>query len=53
MADATNGARRCLGIAAESRAPEPGATAPSVPAAHRPPKRRNLGPGFQGIRTAS
>nr|WP_202462765.1 hypothetical protein [Streptomyces sp. SID8374] len=52
VAAATGSARRRLGIAPAEQEPKPSAT-PSVPAARRPPKRRGLGPGFQGIRTSS
>ncbi|MFJ7416605.1 hypothetical protein ACIQWZ_38275 [Streptomyces sp. NPDC098077] len=47
---ATNDTRRRLGIAVDE--PEPPAATAAVPAARRPPRRRGLGPGFQGIRTA-
>ncbi|MGW0999194.1 hypothetical protein ACWD5V_39205 [Streptomyces sp. NPDC002523] len=50
VAAATDGARRRLGIAVDDQVPEPAAAA-TVPAARRPPRRRGLGPGFQGIRT--
>lgn len=53
VAAATGDARRLLGIAVDDPQPEPPATAAvTVPAARRPPRRRGLGPGFQGIRTA-
>ncbi|MFI7020156.1 hypothetical protein [Streptomyces sp. NPDC050164] len=48
VAAATTAARRHLGIAVDD--PEPAAV--MVPAARRSPKRRGLGPGFQGIHTA-
>ncbi|WP_256726338.1 hypothetical protein [Streptomyces sp. MNU77] len=51
MAAATHGARRHLGLAVDNQEPEP-PTAVTLPAPRRPPKRRGLGPGFQGIRTA-
>ncbi|MDN3262877.1 hypothetical protein QWJ26_24335 [Streptomyces sp. CSDS2] len=51
VAAATDGARRLLGIDVERREPEQPAAAATVPPARRPPKRRGLGPGFQGIRT--
>ncbi|MFI1798998.1 hypothetical protein ACH427_16855 [Streptomyces sp. NPDC020379] len=49
VAVATGDARRSLGIAVDDRAPEPVTAA--VPAPRRPPRRRGLGPGYQGIRT--
>jgi hypothetical protein len=52
VAAATGGARRLLGIAVDDQEPEPSAAAAMVPAARRPPKRRGLGPGYQGVRTA-
>ncbi|MFI6530627.1 hypothetical protein [Streptomyces uncialis] len=51
MATATGGARRLLRIAVDDHEPEQPAAA-AVPAPRRPPRRRGLGPGFQGIRTA-
>ncbi|MCP9213394.1 hypothetical protein [Streptomyces cucumeris] len=51
VAAATSSARRHLGIAMDDQLPEPAAAA-TVAAARRRPKRRGLGPGFQGIRTA-
>ncbi|MYR41283.1 hypothetical protein [Streptomyces sp. SID5910] len=51
VAAATGDARRLLGIAVDDPQPEPPAAAAFVPAARRP-RRRGLGPGFQGIRTA-
>ncbi|GAA5083228.1 MULTISPECIES: hypothetical protein [Actinomycetes] len=52
VAAATGDARRRLGIAVEDQEPEPPAAA-AVPSVRRPPRRRGLGPGFQGIRTGS
>ncbi|WP_431776478.1 hypothetical protein [Streptomyces cucumeris] len=52
VATATGGARRLLGIAVDDQEPEQPAAAATVPAPRRPPRRRGLGPGFQGIRTA-
>ena len=51
VATATGGARRLLGIAVDDQGPEQHAAA-AVPAPRKPPRRRGLGPGFQGIRTA-
>ena len=54
VAAAAADARRRLGIAVDDQEPE-GAAAATVPTprgpGRRPPKRRGLGPGFQGIRT--
>ncbi|MFF9887655.1 MULTISPECIES: hypothetical protein [Streptomyces] len=49
---ATDGARRLLGIAVDEQEPDSPAVAAAVPPGRRQPKRRGLGPGFQGIRTA-
>ncbi|RYJ31229.1 hypothetical protein CU044_0548 [Streptomyces sp. L-9-10] len=51
VAVATGDARRRLGIAADDQVPGPTAAA-TVPAARGAPKRRGLGPGYRGIRTA-
>ncbi|MCS0606012.1 hypothetical protein NX794_33110 [Streptomyces sp. LP11] len=50
VAAATGSARRRLGITVDESKPS---AVPSVPAARRPPKRRGLGPGFQGIRAGT
>ncbi|UZI34004.1 hypothetical protein [Streptomyces sp. VB1] len=52
VAAATNGARRRLGLAVDDQE-EPPAAAATLPAPRRPPRRRGLGPGFQGIRTGA
>ncbi|MFE1872976.1 hypothetical protein ACFW9N_19020 [Streptomyces sp. NPDC059496] len=53
VADATNSARWHLGIVVEEQAQESEpAAAATVPTPRRSrPRRRGLGPGFQGIRT--
>lgn len=51
VAAATDGTRRVLGIDVDRQEPEPPAAAATVPPTRRPPKRRGLGPRFQGIRT--
>ncbi|MFD4178198.1 hypothetical protein [Streptomyces anulatus] len=53
VAAATNSARRHLGLAVDDQEPEPPAAAVTLHAPRRPPKRRGLGPGFQGIRTGA
>ncbi|MFJ4745391.1 hypothetical protein [Streptomyces sp. NPDC088775] len=52
VAAATNSARRHRGLAVEDHEPEPPAAAAMLPAPRRSPRRRGLGPGFRGIRTA-
>ncbi|MEU3220153.1 hypothetical protein [Streptomyces sp. NPDC006971] len=52
VAAATNGARRHLGLAVDDQEPEPPVAAATLPTPRRPPRRRGLGPGFQGIRAA-
>jgi hypothetical protein len=52
VAAATDGARRLLGIAADEQEPDSPTVAAAMPPGRRRPKRRALGPGFRGIRTA-
>ncbi|MGW1252259.1 hypothetical protein [Streptomyces sp. NPDC002535] len=52
VAAATNGARRHLGLV-DDQEPEPPAAAATLPSPRRPPRRRGLGPGYQGVRTGS
>ncbi|MEV3926437.1 MULTISPECIES: hypothetical protein [Actinomycetes] len=52
MAAATADARRRLGLAADERGPEQSPEAAAASAVRRLPKRRGLGPGYQGIRPA-
>ncbi|MEV7641351.1 hypothetical protein AB0O32_15545 [Streptomyces rubiginosohelvolus] len=48
---ATGDARRLLGIVVDGQGAVPPSAGAVVPAARRRPRRRGLGPGFQGIRT--
>ncbi|MFH8620166.1 hypothetical protein ACH4E8_34500 [Streptomyces sp. NPDC017979] len=53
VAAATDVARRLLGIDVDGQEPEQPSAAPPLSALRRPPRRRGLGPGFQGIRTGA